>query len=348
MRALTVEPGVAGSLRVEELPDPVYVEGMVLVRGIALGICGTDREIVEGSYGKAPPGSRRMILGHESLGRVERAPADSGFDHGDFVVGIVRHPDPVPCPSCAAGEWDMCSNGMYTEHGIKERDGFGAGYWQVAPERLIRLDPALGELGVLLEPASVIAKAWQQVEAIGNRATWTPRVALITGAGPVGLLAALLGVQRGLEVHVYDRVQEGPKPDIVAALGATYHSKGLDDLDVEPDVVIECTGAAVVVLDVMQRTAPNGIVALAGLSSGGRRIDIDMAMLNRTLVLENDVVFGSVNANRSHYESAAHALSSADRDWLSRLITSRLPLDRYEDAFAHDSRNVKTIIDLTT
>lgn len=348
MRALTVEPGIAGSVRIEELPDPVYREGMVLVRGIALGICGTDREIVNGAYGKAPPGGKRMILGHESLGRVERAPSGSDLHPGDLVIGMVRHPDPVPCASCAAGEWDMCRNGRYTEHGIRERDGFGAEYWQVAPHRLIRVGAALGELGVLIEPASVVAKAWQHAETIGSRATWTPRVALITGAGPVGLLAALLGAQRGLEVHVYDRVDDGPKPDLVAALGATYHSAGLDELDVEPDVVIECTGAAAVVLDVMRRTAANGIVALAGLSSGGRRIEIDLALLNRTLVLENDVVFGSVNANRTHYEAAATALAGADRDWLARLITRRLPFEQYEDAITRQQHDVKNVIDLTT
>ncbi|HEU5208822.1 MAG TPA: glucose 1-dehydrogenase [Longimicrobiales bacterium] len=320
---------------------------MVLVRGVALGICGTDREIAAGQYGAAPPGQQRMILGHESLGRVEHAPESSGLRAGDLVVAMVRHPDPVPCPNCAVGEWDMCRNGLYTEHGIKELDGFGAEYWQVAPDRLIRVDASLGELGVLLEPASVVAKAWQHADAIGRRATWEPRVALITGAGPVGLLAALLGVQRGLEVHVYDRVPDGPKPDIVASLGATYHSSGLDELDVEPDIVIECTGASAVVLDVIRRTAANGIVALAGLSSGGRRIDIDMASLNRTLVLENDVVFGSVNANRTHYELAADALARAERTWLSSLITRRLPLHRYADAITRQPDDVKTIIDLT-
>jgi glucose 1-dehydrogenase len=347
VRALTVEPGVAGSLRLEELPEPVREEGAVLVRGLALGVCGTDREIAAGQYGTPPPGRRRLILGHESLGRVEEAPAESGLRPGDLVAGMVRHPDPVPCVCCAAGEWDMCRNGRYTEHGIKERDGFGVERWQAAPDRLVRVDPVLGELGVLIEPASVLAKAWQHAEIIGRRATWVPRRALVTGAGPVGLLAALFGVQRGLEIHVYDRVQNGPKPHLVTALGATYHSAGLDALDVEPDVVIECTGASGVVLDVIRRTAPNGIVALAGLSSGGRRIDIDMGMLNRTLVLENDVVFGSVSANRSHYEAAATALARADRDWLAGLITRRLPMERWAASITAAPDDVKTIIDLT-
>ena len=152
------------------------------------------------------PGPERLILGHELLGRVEEAPQGSGFARGDLVVGIVRRPDPVPCAACAVGEWDMCRNGLYTERGIKERNGYGAEQFRIERDFAVKLDPALGLLGVLLEPASVVAKAWEHVERIGRRSrSWQPRVALITGAGPVGLLAALLGAQRGLEVHILDR-----------------------------------------------------------------------------------------------------------------------------------------------
>ena len=164
----------------------------MLVRALALGICGTDREIVEGKYGTAPPGRSRLVLGHESLGRVQESPADSGFAAGDLVVGVVRQPDPVPCVNCAAGEWDMCRNGRYTEHGIKERDGFGAELWRIDPAFAIKIDPTLGHLGVLLEPASVVAKAWEHAERIGRRAVWEPRRVLVTGAGPIGLLAGAL------------------------------------------------------------------------------------------------------------------------------------------------------------
>ena len=139
------------------------------VRALAMGICGTDHEIIEGLYGSAPPGAGRLIIGHKSLGRVEDAPAQSGFDRGDLVVGIVRRPDPVPCAACAAGEWDMCRNGRYTERGIKERNGYGSERFRVEPEFLVKLDPGLGALGVLLEPTSVVAKAWEQTFRIGER-----------------------------------------------------------------------------------------------------------------------------------------------------------------------------------
>jgi threonine dehydrogenase-like Zn-dependent dehydrogenase len=346
MRALTVEPGRPNSIKLEDVPPPPESDGDILVRALALGICGTDREIISGDYGWAPPGAQRLIIGHESLGRVEQAPAGSGFSPGDLVVGIVRRPDPVPCPACAAGEWDMCRNGQYTERGIKQRNGYGSEQFRLEHDFAIKLDPALDKLGVLLEPTSVVAKAWEQVERIGQRsAAWRPRVALITGAGPVGLLAALLAKQRGFDVHVLDRVEGGAKPKLARDLGATYHAGDLGKL--EPDIVIECTGAASVVLDVMSRNAPEGIICLAGVSSGGHKLQFDIGALNRGMVLENDVVFGSVNANRRHYRAAAEALAKADKDWLSRLITRRVPLDRWHEAFEPRADDVKTVLDFT-
>src|SRR5918911_5447100 len=174
MRAVTVIPGAAGSARLDDVPEPGPELGSVLVESLAVGVCGTDNEITGGLYGWAPPGRERLILGHESLGRVLEAPAGSGLAPGDLVVGIVRRPDPVPCASCAAGEWDMCRNGRYTERGIKERDGYGSERFRIRPEFAVKVDPALGRLGVLLEPASVVAKAWEHIERIGSRARWVP------------------------------------------------------------------------------------------------------------------------------------------------------------------------------
>jgi threonine dehydrogenase-like Zn-dependent dehydrogenase len=344
MRALTVNPGQSHSLKLDEVPPPPKSDGAVLVRAIALGICGTDREIIEGLYGSAPEGAERLIIGHESLGAVEEAPGESGVARGDLVVGIVRRPDPVPCPACAVGEWDMCRNGRYTERGIKQRNGYGSELFRVEPDFLIKLDPRLGLTGVLLEPASVVAKAWEQTLRIGARsASWQPRTALVTGAGPVGLLAALMGAQRGLEMHVFDRAQGGPKPALVQALGATYHTGVLGNLC--PDIVIECTGATSVVVDVIGRTAASGIVCLAGVSSGGHKIQFDIGDLNRTMVLQNDMVFGSVNANRRHYRDAAEALGRADRQWLTALISRRVPLARWREAFEQRDNDIKVVVD---
>ena len=292
MRALTVRPGVRDSIELSELSAPQPRTGFVMLEALALGICGTDREIIHGEYGEAPTGEDRLVLGHESLARVVEAPKGCGLNAGDLVVPMVRRPDPVPCPNCAAGEWDMCRNGQYTEHGIKGEHGFGAELFQLEPERLIKIDPALGASGVLLEPASVLAKAWEHIERVGRRARWEPQAALVTGAGPIGLLAALMARQRGLEVDVLDIVKEGPKPRLARQLGAAYHSEGLDAIERHPDVALECTGVPQLVFDVIQHTAANGIVCLTGVSSGGRRISVDMASLNKAMVLENDVCSG--------------------------------------------------------
>ncbi len=322
---------------------------MVLVRTVALGVCRTDREIISGEYGAAPPGQKRLIIGQESLGRVETAPPEGGLAPGDLVVGIVRRPDPVPCCACAVGEWDMCRNGRYTERGIKERHGYGAEHFRIEPDFAVKLDSALGVLGVLLEPASILAKAWDHVERIGSRSkAWQPRTLLVTGAGPIGLLAALMGAQRGLEMHVFDRDWAGPKPELLRALDGFQHF-ALDGAfeRARPDIVMECTGAPSVVGELLGRTAPGGIICLLGVSAPGHKLDVDMGKLNRTLVLDNDVVFGSVNANREHYRSAAQALADADRNWLGRLITRRVPLDRWSEALEHRPGDIKVIIDFS-
>ncbi|MGC9499493.1 glucose 1-dehydrogenase [Streptomyces sp. WG7] len=348
MRALTVRPGRPGSLGVEEVADPEPAAGELLVRGVALGLCGTDREIASGEYGRAAPDRGRLILGHESLGRVAEAPHGSGFNPGDLVAGVVRRPDPVPCGACAHGEFDMCRNGRYRERGIKELDGYGAELWCLETDYAVRVDAALGLAGVLMEPASVVAKAWEQIERVGARAWFEPRRALVTGAGPIGLLAALLGRQRGLDVHVLDRVTDGPKPDLVRALGATYHSDAAGDVltAVRPDVVVEATGAAALVCEAIRGTAAYGIVCLTGVSPAGRRLTVDAGAVNRAIVLENDVVVGSVNANLRHFRQAADALARADREWLHRLLTRRVPLERAASAFERHADGIKTVITL--
>ena len=163
MRAITAVPGQRGSVAVQEVPAPGDDEGAVLVRGLLMGVCGTDREIAEGEYGEPPPGASTLIIGHEGLGEVLEARAGSGFGVGDLVVGFVRRPDPVPCPACAAGEWDMCRNDQFAERGIVRRHGYGSEQWRIEPEYALRIPSQLGDLGVLLEPTSVLAKAWDQV-----------------------------------------------------------------------------------------------------------------------------------------------------------------------------------------
>jgi threonine dehydrogenase-like Zn-dependent dehydrogenase len=344
MKALTIVPGKANSASVQDVPDPPASEGSILVRAVALGICGTDFELISAQYGWPPPGSDHLIIGHESLGRVEQAPPNSGFAKDDLVVGIVRHPDPVPCVACAVGQWDMCRNGKYTEHGIKQRNGFGSEHWRAEPEFLVKLDAGLGEVGVLMEPTTILAKAWDHITRIGERALWKPKTVLVTGAGPVGLLAALIGAQRGLEVHVLDRVQSGPKPQLVHDLGGTYHTGALDKLGFTPDIVIECTGVASLIVGAMNLLGNDGILCLTGVSSHGQKEPVDIGTLNRNIVLENGVIFGSVNANRAHYEMAGQILCKADRNWLSRMISRKEPLSNWQQALQRRPDDVKVVI----
>jgi glucose 1-dehydrogenase len=338
MRAMTVIPGKPDSAELTELPDPEPKDGELLVEPLYLGVCGTDREIAEGGHGEPPPGRERLVLGHELLGRVR--------DTGELVAGIVRRPDPVPCACCANGEWDMCRNGQYTERGIKALDGYGAELVTLEADFAVPIPDELGTLGVLTEPSSILAKAWEQIERISGRACSKRERALVTGAGPIGLLAALMGMQRGLEVHVLDRATEGSKPEAVQALGGRYHSGEITDVskEVEPDVVVECTGVAELVAGAMQHTAPGAVVCLTGVAPS-RTLSVDVGALNNELVLENDVVFGSVNANRRHFEQAVGSLRDADPDWLRRLVTRTVPFDRWPEALEKGDDDIKVVVE---
>ena len=344
MKAITVEPKKAGTARLEDVPEPDVQNGSVLVEAIAVGVCGTDVEIAAGKYGWAPPGKTRLVLGHESLGRVLDPGPASGLKAGDLVVGIVRRPDPVPCPNCAVGEWDMCRNGQYTERGIKQIDGFMAEHWRIEPEYAIKVDPALGLLGVLLEPTTVVAKAWEHILAVGQRAFWEPKTVLVTGAGPIGLLGALLGRQLGIEVHVLARTQTGPKPELVRALGATYHSCSVAEVGFQPDVIMECTGVGQVIAEAIATIGASGVVCLTGVGHGGAVPTIPMANVASAAVLKNNVVFGSVNANKRHWYKAGEALARADHAWLSRLITRCERPEDFAKTLERRSEDIKAVI----
>jgi threonine dehydrogenase-like Zn-dependent dehydrogenase len=344
MNALTIRPGKVGSTQLLEIAEPPLSEGQILCEMLMVGVCGTDFEISEGKYGSAPVGAAFLVLGHESLGRVIEAPASSQFKKGDLLAGFVRRPDPVPCANCAVGEWDMCRNDQFRERGIKELNGFASERFRVPEEFAIKLDPRLESVGVLLEPTSVVAKAWEQTLRISSRSAVAPRRALITGAGPVGLLAALIGVQKGLEIHVLDRILSGPKVELVKALGATYHGSPESLASFDFDITIECTGSTEMIFKLFNQIQSDGILCLAGVSSGGRSFPTDIGKLNLDIVLKNETIFGSVNANRRHYEEAARVLEKADLRWLSRLITRRVKLKNWQEAFTKKPDDIKVVL----
>jgi threonine dehydrogenase-like Zn-dependent dehydrogenase len=339
VRALSIHPhDDGGRVVLGDVPEPSDADGALLVEALAMGVCGTDREIVARGPRALPAGRESLILGHESLGRVLEAPPGAGVAPGDHVVGIVRRPDPVPCAFCAAGRFDLCENGRFTERGILGRDGFGSERFRIEPEYAVRVDPALGLAGVLVEPASVVAKAWEQLEHAVRRPL---RRALVLGAGPIGLLAALFGVQRGAEVHVVDRVGHGAKPTQTRKLGAVHHTS-TDELHGVFDVVVECCGA--LVGEAIHRVAPGGAVCLVGVGDARAVGAINLADLARALISRNKTVMGTVNSNRLHFEAAHDALRAADPAWLDGLLTDRLSLADWSAAFETGPERIKAVI----
>jgi threonine dehydrogenase-like Zn-dependent dehydrogenase len=371
--AMTVTPGRPSTADVTALDRPPG-RGSILVDGLTAGVCGTDREIVEHGMGYPPHGEDRLVLGHESVGRVREAPAGSQFATGDLVAGIVRRPEPDPCEACRAGEVDACLDGRYRSRGISGLHGYGATGWFLEPEFAVRLNPGLGERGVLIEPASVLAKAWEQIDRIASRSPRGEERILVLGAGPIGLLATLFSTRRGHETHVYDRADAGIKPELVRALGATYHqaqahrthrtaASDLESIKANPTIVIDCTGVPALALGAVEQAAPHMIVCLIGLpeaaesrqrqgASGdgqeplGALDAVASSTLVRTLVRRNGVLFGTVNAGHRHFQAADAALAATDRTWLDALITRRVPLSSWTAALRPRPDDVKVVVDL--
>lgn len=357
MKAVVVTPRKAGSGRLVEAPDPQPRNGEVLVQVREVGLDGTDAEILEGQYGEAPPGDDYLIIGHESLGRV--AKVTEGVEElspGDWVVAIVRRPDPVPCRNCAAGEWDMCLNGQYTERGIKGRHGFLAEFYTEAPNYLVKVPAELSNVAVLLEPLSIVEKAVEQIKRIQSRLVWQPERAVVLGAGPIGLLAGMLLALEGIDVHFYDMTEGGIKRELAEATGAHYiwakeRKLGHElEASIGPvDIIVEATGYSPLAFDAMDMVAPNGIVCLTGVSGGGRKLEVSADHLNLEMVLSNKVVFGTVNANHHHFESGVRHLQEIEVRWpglLSKMITRRLPLKDFGDVLEPSPGHVKSIVEM--
>lgn len=337
MRALTIRDNGDDRLGLEDVPEPPREEGDILVEAIALGICGTDRKLVQRSP-RLPPGRDRLIMGHESLGRVVEAPPACGFHEGDLVVGIVRGADPGPCSFCASGEPDLCEGGGFTERGILGRDGFGSERFRLGPHEAVGVDPALGVAGLLLEPTSIVSKAWEKLDFLVRR---RPSRALVLGAGPIGLLAALLGAQRGYDVHVMDELDHGRKPDQVRGLGATYHTTPAS-LAGGFDAVLECTGA--LLSEAVRQTAPVGTTCLIGEGEDRSAPVLGPEELTSDLILGNKTVVGTVSSNRRHFEAGHQALRQADPEWLAGLLGPCVALEDWRSAFTEGADQIKAVI----
>ncbi|HEV2591112.1 MAG TPA: alcohol dehydrogenase catalytic domain-containing protein [Gaiellaceae bacterium] len=320
MQALTVEPGVAHSTRVEEVAEPAG-DG-VRVRVLEVGVCGTDREISEGLFGVST--GDRLVMGHEMLGVVD---ADGhGFSRGDLVSATVRR-SCGHCLACAEGAPDSCLTGDYIERGITKLDGFAREIVVEDPAQLVAIPRELGRLGVLAEPMSICARGVRHALAIGNRQPWEPKRALVTGAGAVGLLTTLLLRQHGFAVTVVSLEESSPIAD---ALGARY----AQEPDGTFDLVFEAAGDAQLMANGLGFLKRSGVVCLLGIDARERTVQLDGRVIGLDTVLENRVLFGSVNANHEDWNAGVAALARADRGLLEQLVALRVPLDRFEEAFA--------------
>jgi threonine dehydrogenase-like Zn-dependent dehydrogenase len=296
-----------------------------------------------------------LIIGHESLGRVLESPTGL-LNQRELVVATVRRPDPEPCINCAAGEFDMCLNSRYTERGIKGAHGFLVERFVENPEYLVPVPASLESVGVLLEPLSIVEKAVEQIYRIQSRSVWSPKRALITGAGSIGTLATLLLRLDDLEVFVYNRGSGGKGRTIAEAAGAQFISADTRQLDhnlekdVGPiDIVIEATGHSPLAFAAMHVVGPNGVICLTGISPGSRDLTIDASHLNLEVVLGNKLLFGTVNASRRHFERGIEHMQAIQERWprlLETMITRRVPLDRFS---AHDidpPGELKVVVDV--
>jgi threonine dehydrogenase-like Zn-dependent dehydrogenase len=331
MQGLVTEPGVAHTTRVADVPEPTG-EGVVL-RVLEVGVCGTDREISEGAFGAAPAGEGVLVLGHEVLATVERD--GHGFSRGDLVTATVRR-SCRHCIACEEGSPDSCLTGDYSERGITRLDGFARELVIEDPTQVIAVPPALGRLGVLAEPTSVCARALRHTLAIGGREPWQLERALVIGAGAVGMIATLLLRLHGVDVWT---ASLEPENAFAESLGAHYlQTDGTNLKELGGfDVVIEAAGNAQLMADALGLLRRSGVACLLGIDPREQKVEIDGPTLALDTILQNRVLFGSVNAQRQDWLSGVSALAEARERWpdaLQSFVGLRVPVDRFADAFA--------------
>src|SRR5881396_3843923 len=348
MKAIAVRPGMAGGVYLADLPKPSVDQVPngrgVLVKVLRVGVDGTDKEINAAEYGEAPPGHDFLVLGHESFGRVETVGRNvTELKPGDYVVATVRRPGTSIYDQI--GTNDMTTDDTYYERGINLRHGFLTEHYVDDPEYIVKVPQGLKEVGVLLEPTTVVEKGIAQAYEIQRRLrVWRPRRAAVIGAGTVGLLAILALRLRGLEVTTFGLTR---KPylnsDLIEALGARYESTAdLPILDGARkhgplDLIFEATGYSPVVFDSMQALAKNGVLVLSSVTGGDRKVEVPADKINLEFVLGNKVMVGTVNANREYFELGVRDMAQAEAEyagWLTRLLTHPVKgLENYRELF---------------
>lgn len=343
MRAIVVTPPTKGAV-LREVPEPDPLRGELKVRVLEVGVCGTDRDIVDGHYGTPPDGRRDLILGHENLGEVDTVGRGvAGWQRGDLVVATVRRGCGA-CRFCRTNQSDFCETGRFQERGIHGRDGYLAEFYVDEPEYLVRVPATLRSVAVLLEPLSVVEKAYLEGRHVLDRRGSTPgqpepteRRALVAGTGAIGILAAFLLRSEGYEVTAIDRHgDDTPAASVLRAVGARHvnAADGLAALEgARYELVLEASGSAPLDFDLLRTLGRNGVLVLTGIPSADRPpILVAGGALLREVVLENQAIVGSVNANRTYFELGIRHLQRFRRLWgetIGRVITERRSLDEF-------------------
>lgn len=355
-RAIAIDPDRPGAVHRTEIAVPELSASGVLVQTLQVGVCGTDREIIHGHIGRPPAGERELVLGHEVLGRVVATGADvTDLAPGDLVTASVRRPD--GCPACQAGEPDMCLWGEYEERGIVERHGFMTEYWVEERDWVFPLPDHLAEVGVLVEPLTVVEKAVRQIDLIQRRlAYWEPGTALVIGAGPIGILATLLLRSRDIAVTTAARTpQPNRAAQVVERAGAAYVSTREESLEAlgerlgNIDIILECSGASEIVFEGMRMLGRNGVLVPLGVTDPQLRAEVGVGRITGEIVGKNKTIVGSVNAGIEDFPNAIERLGTFERLWpglLGEMITERIPFDGdVESIVAKPPRSIKTVIE---
>jgi threonine dehydrogenase-like Zn-dependent dehydrogenase len=306
----------------------------VLVKVLRVGVDGTDKEINAAEYGAAPEGFPFLVIGHESFGRVEEVgPNVTELRPGDYVVATVRRPGMSIYDRI--GTYDMTTDDVYYERGINLRHGFLTEYYVDDPEYIVKVPAGLKEVGVLLEPMTVVQKGIAQAYEIQRRLrVWRPIRAAVMGAGTIGLLATLALRLRGLQVTTFARkARPTLNSELVEAVGASYESTAevpiLEGARKHGpfDLILEGTGTSQVVFESMQALGKNGVLVLASVTGGNNKLEIKADQINLEFVLGNKVMVGTVNANREYFETGVKDMAQAEAEypgWLGRLLTHRV------------------------
>jgi threonine dehydrogenase-like Zn-dependent dehydrogenase len=344
MKAIAVYPGRPGSIHLASLPMPCLDEVPngrgVLVKILKVGVDGTDREINAAEYGAPPPGYDFLVIGHEGFGQVLAVgPNVTEVAPGDYVVATVRRPGMSIYD--LIGTNDMTTDDTYFERGINLRHGYLTEQYVDDADFIVKVPRGLKDVGVLLEPTTVVEKGIAQAYEIQRRLrVWHPKRAAVLGAGTIGLLAALVLRLRGLDVTVFGRTR---KPylnaDLLEAIGARYESTG--DLSISDgaskhgpwDLMFEATGYSPIVFEAMQALGKNGVLVLASVTGGDKIVEVPADRVNQGFVLGNKVMVGTVNANREYFELGVRDMAQAEAaypGWLGRLLTHPVKgLDNY-------------------